>query len=139
MEPSAELIEQLRTWIGERIPEGGTEADTRFTDAEISAILERHDYLESAAAEGWRLKASLVIEEGDGAIEKTIGDEKLKFLSPKDKAAHFLALADLYDSYAPTAAGAGSRLMAQKPLDVLGTAGVYEQDISRLIGYCDTV
>lgn len=50
---------KLRAYLGERIPAGGSDADTFFTDAEISNLLEDTGGLvRRAAAEGWQMKAA---------------------------------------------------------------------------------
>lgn len=51
--------QQLRLLVGERIPPGGSETDTLFSDEELSIILNRHeDNLTAAAAEAWAIKAA---------------------------------------------------------------------------------
>jgi hypothetical protein len=135
-------LRRLRSWIAERIPEGGSEADTAFTDQELIEIAEGYDNLYNVAAEAWRLKAGWVYEGAGGkglAVEKSVGSEKLKFATPADRHAHFLEMADYYDSLAPTPEGSveGSAVMAQEQPDVLGLEALRsgECDISRLIGY----
>ena len=69
------LDEQLRALIGESIPADGSAADTMFSDAEISDLLERgFDDPMAAAYYGWMEKAanyaSLVnVNEGNAARE----------------------------------------------------------------------
>jgi hypothetical protein len=46
--------ETLRSQLGERIPVGGTDADTMFTDAEIIDLLS----YSNPELEGWRRKAA---------------------------------------------------------------------------------
>lgn len=50
--------EQLRMILGETIPEGGTESDTMFTDAEIQQFLDSNPSQERAAYDGWLVKAA---------------------------------------------------------------------------------
>jgi hypothetical protein len=51
--------EKLRALLGERIPEGGSDLDTYFSDAEIQSILDDTDgNIRRAAYEGWQLKAA---------------------------------------------------------------------------------
>lgn len=51
-------ITRLRDLLGEPIPEGGTEADTLFTDQRIEDFLSiANGDLDRAAFEGWRAKA----------------------------------------------------------------------------------
>lgn len=58
-----DATDRLRALLGERIPPGGADTDTFFTDAEILDMVENNQgptgnniYL--AAAEGWRRKAA---------------------------------------------------------------------------------
>lgn len=65
----------LRLYLGERIPAGGTDADTFFSTTEIQDLLDRHpESLNGAAAEGWRAKAAefatLVDTSESGGSEK---------------------------------------------------------------------
>lgn len=47
----------VRAQLGERIPEGGTESDTMFTDGEILDLISTYG-AEGAVLEGWRRKAA---------------------------------------------------------------------------------
>lgn len=55
-----DAITRLRQMVGERIPPGGDETATRFTNAEIQDFLDRtgNDQIR-AAYEGWKVKAGL--------------------------------------------------------------------------------
>lgn len=53
-----EEVAQLRDLLGEAIPEGGTEADTLFTDEKLGLLLDNSPGLQRAALEGWRIKAA---------------------------------------------------------------------------------
>jgi hypothetical protein len=49
----------VRLLTGERIPEGGSEADTFFTNAEVADLLAASlDNVQMAASLGWRAKAA---------------------------------------------------------------------------------
>lgn len=51
--------EKLRALLGETIPVGGSDADTFFTDAVITNLLEDAEYdTRRAAYEGWQMKAA---------------------------------------------------------------------------------
>jgi hypothetical protein len=69
------LDDQLRAYIGESIPVGGTAADTMFTDEEIEDLLEQGFQNPSAAAYwGWMEKAAnyakmVNVNEGNAARE----------------------------------------------------------------------
>lgn len=135
MEPTDDLRTRLRAWLRERIPAGGTDADTRFTNAEIDDLLSASDSLEQAAWMGWMEKAAMIHEEGGGVVERSVGSERLKLVDPSKKAAFALQMADYYYGLIPEPVGAGSKLMELEPPDVLGTKRDGYSDISRLIGY----
>ena len=117
MTPTAELRERLRRLIDERIPPGGTDADTRFTDAELDEVLAGARTLEEAAAECWELKAARAMSERGGLEAADAGDESLKFVSLVDYRDHCLRMAELYRR---KASRSGSRLFAFEPPPVLG-------------------
>lgn len=51
--------DKLRALLGERIPAGGSDADTFFTDAEIANLLaDTGGIVRRAAFEGWQMKAA---------------------------------------------------------------------------------
>jgi len=78
-----DVITWLRKVLNEPIPAGGTEADTFFTNAELTAMLEAHGgnkYF--AAAEGWTMKAAAIQTEGLQAY--TVGNEHYTY-ADKDK------------------------------------------------------
>jgi hypothetical protein len=130
-------VRLIRSWIGERIPEGGSEADTRFTDQQIREMAEPFSYLEEVAAEGYRLKAGWVIEDTGGVVEKSVGSERLKLTDPAKIRDYYLEMADYYQSLVPIdpSSTEGSMLFAQEGPDVLGTRKLLcGTDISRLIG-----
>lgn len=58
MDVTAELIEELRVRIGERIPEGGADTDTLFTDAELTVLLDQVADITAGTALGWEFKAA---------------------------------------------------------------------------------
>jgi hypothetical protein len=121
MTPSDELRTQLRRLIDEGIPPGKTEADTRFTDAELDEILTASSFIEEAAAEGWTRKASRAFSERGGLEESQAGDERFKFFSLEKYRDHCLQMAGHFWSKVPSG---GSRLFAFQPPDVLGTEGI---------------
>lgn len=68
--------QKLRSLLGEDIPEGGTEADTMFSDAEIGDLLAENPVnLERAAYEGWRVKAARLAS----LVDTTEGNSQKKF------------------------------------------------------------
>jgi hypothetical protein len=51
--------ELVRTYLGEPIPEGGSDADTLFSHADVTALLARSSGdVRAAAVEGWAIKAA---------------------------------------------------------------------------------
>lgn len=117
MTPTEELRTKLRTLTDERIPPGGTEADTRFENDELDEILTEASNINQAAAEGWTRKAARAMSERGGLQESQAGDEKLKFVSIESYCRHCLAMAKMYGEKG----GKGTRLFAFDPPDVLGT------------------
>lgn len=52
--------DRLRGLIGEKIPDGGVESDTQFSDLEIEDMLvQAGNNIDRAAFEGWRRKAAI--------------------------------------------------------------------------------
>lgn len=77
MDTSATNIATFREKTGEVIPEGGSEADTMFTDTQVSNWLTAAEDMNHAIVEGWEAKiaawASLV-DVTDGAASRKLGD-----------------------------------------------------------------
>lgn len=97
MTPTPELEKRLRKYLNEVIPEGGTAADTRFTDEEIDDLLENAASIYEAAYIGWTIKAGML----EGSIERvTSGQEQYTLSSLKDQLAQALGMADKYQSLA---------------------------------------
>lgn len=118
MEPTAELRTKLRRLLDERIPAGGTDADTRFTDAEIDELLTEASSIEEAAAAGWRQKAAWAMSERGGLEKSRAGDESHEFVSLETYRKHCLEMASYYSSQV---SGRGSRLFEFDPPEVYET------------------
>ena len=72
-----EQITALRALLGEQIPEGGTEADTLFSDELLSSWLLVNPDIERAAYDGWRAKAAEManlVNVTDGAAVREFSD-----------------------------------------------------------------
>lgn len=70
-------IRQLRLLLGEPIPEGGSAADTLFTDAQLTIWIESSPDIERAAYDGWRAKAAHfanLVDVTDGAASRALSD-----------------------------------------------------------------
>lgn len=95
---SLATVPQLRMLLNERIPEGGTEADTNFTDNELGLMIQRAGgSLYYSAAEGWYVKAglySMFIDVDESGSNRNLG-EVFK---------HALSMGDRYRSAAKAAA-----------------------------------
>ncbi len=88
-ENALSTVPQLRILINERIPSGGTEADTRFTDNELALILVRCNYnIYAASAEGWYVKAgmfSMMIDVDESGSNRNLSDIFKHALSMGDR------------------------------------------------------
>jgi hypothetical protein len=115
MTPTDDLREELRELIAEVIPAGGTDADTRFMTTQIDRLLTRAANINAAAAQGWTLKANMLMGENDGLQGYSVGQEKYTFTELDDalefcqnRAAHYSKLA-----------GAGSMIIAVTPPSII--------------------
>ena len=69
-------VTQLRGLLGERIPSGGNESDTMFSDVELQEMLDKANQdMDRAAYEGWRAKAA----EFANLVDTTEGNYSRKF------------------------------------------------------------
>lgn len=92
----ATAAEQVRTKIGERIPTGGKDSDTMFSNQEIADFLtEGNNDVNAAAYYGWQAKAAewarlVTVNEGNAAREMT------------ELHRHALRMMDRFIGYIPT-------------------------------------
>lgn len=92
MEPPAEL----RMYLGERVPSGGTEADTLFTDAELTYLLEQtNQSMNRAAAHGWAIKAAEYVNLIDMVEEGSERRLSQRYKHARLQAEYFAGLAAL--------------------------------------------
>lgn len=117
MVPTDELRTELRELLDEVIPAGGTESNTRFTNAQIDALLTTAFDINEAAANGWRRKALKAMSERGGLQESQAGNEKLKFIDIETYRDHCLKMAEMFRNMTPRR---GSKLMTFDAPDVLG-------------------
>ncbi|UKM63119.1 hypothetical protein [Weizmannia phage Youna2] len=97
------LILRLRRAVDERIPAGGSDTDTAYTDAELDAYLDEVDgNLNLAAANIWLEKATALSP--DGSIQSySVAGESYSFASKREAYDHAMAMHKLYLSrVAPT-------------------------------------
>lgn len=76
-EVDAEAVAELRDMLGEPIPEGGTETDTLFTDAQLGKWVINYTNLDYAAVKGWQVKMAHfadLVDVTDGASSRKLGD-----------------------------------------------------------------
>jgi hypothetical protein len=74
--------ERLRTLLGESIPDGGTAADTLFTDEQITDLLARYGSPNDSLAEGWAIKAAALAD----LVDTTEGSSVRKMSQAHDAA-----------------------------------------------------
>lgn len=117
MTPTDELRQELRELLDEVIPEGGTESDTRFTNAQIDRLLERASNIYAAAAVGWTLKAAMFQRELGKIESYSIGQEKYDLRKLKDMLEYALKMAEIYNHMA--ASSMGSMILRFQPPEVL--------------------
>lgn len=126
--------------VAERIPAGGTDAATRFPDAEIDELLEGADTIEASASAGWQRKADMAFDERGGMEENTAGSERTKYAALKDYAAFCQQRAEFYADLIPDDETeiAGSQMgFVEEPValgintDPLALVDDYEFDLTR--------
>lgn len=75
MATNAEIVRQK---LAETIPNGGTAADTMFSDAEITDLLSRNgDDVDKAVYEGWGIKAANFagfVDSAEGTSKRSMSD-----------------------------------------------------------------
>lgn len=124
MEVTQELRDKLRRLLDEKIPPGGTDADTRFDNEELDEILAEATNIWEAAAEGWDLKASRVFSDRGGIVQQTAGDETTRWVDPEKFAEHCRAQAAYYRARdAETRRLSGGRVFEVDYGDPLGEGG----------------
>jgi len=97
MIPTPELRTKLRKLLDERISEGGSVADTRFSDADMDELLiEAADIYEAAAA-GWTLKAGMFQRELGQIESYAVGQERYDMRKLQDMVNYALKMAETYN------------------------------------------
>ena len=105
MAPTAEAREELRELLDEVIPEGGTENDTRFTDAQLDRLLGKSRNIYAAAAEGWTRKAAMFQRELGQVQSYMVGQERYDMAKVKDLLEYALKMAETYRQMASSSIG----------------------------------
>jgi hypothetical protein len=102
MVPTTDLEDQLRILIDEVIPVGGTDADTRFTTAEIDSLLSLAGSIYEAAALAWVSKAAKVAgAAAAGIVAVSVGAERYQFATAKDFGDFAFRMAEYYRGLVP--------------------------------------
>lgn len=117
MIPTPELRTKLRKLLDERIPEGGSDADTRFTDADIDELLIEAANIYEAAAAGWTLKAGMFQRELGQIESYAVGQERYDMRKLQDMVNYALKMAETYSRMATS--GMGSMILRIQPPEVL--------------------
>ena len=117
MTPTTELRAKLRKLLDERIPEGGSDADARFSDADIDELLIDATNIYEAAAAGWTLKAAMFQREAGQIQSYSVGQERYEMSNLKDLMEYALKMAETYSRMA--ASSIGSVILKFKPPEVL--------------------
>lgn len=119
MTPTEELKQEFRELVDEPIPEGGTEKDTRFTDAQINRLLSRAKNIYSAVSEGWTMKAGMLSRELGQIDEYAVGQERYRIMNLQTAISGALTMAKRYAAMAQTASSVGSIVLKAQPPEVL--------------------
>ena len=117
MTPTPELRIKLRKLLDERIPEDGSEADTRFSDADIDELLMGTTNIYEAAAAGWTLKAGMFQRELGQIESYAVGQERYDMRKLQDMVNYALKMAETYSCMATS--GMGSVILRIQPPEVL--------------------
>ena len=117
MQPTDELVKELRELIDEVIPEGGTEKDTRFSDDQLKKILSESRNIYATAAIGWTRKAAMFQREAGQIESYAVGQERYDMRKLQDMVNYALKIAETYSRMA--ASRIGSVILKFKPPEVL--------------------
>ena len=117
MTPTTELRTKLRKLLDERIPEGGSDTDTRFLDMDLDELLVEAANIYEAAATGWTMKAAMFQRELGQIESYTVGQERYDMRKLQDMVNYALKMAETYIRMA--ASHMGSVILKFKPPEVL--------------------
>ena len=117
MTPTPELRSKLRKLLDERIPEDGSDADTRFTDADVDELLIDATNIYKATAAGWTIKAGMFQRELGQIESYAVGQERYDMRKLQDMVNYALKMAETYSRMA--ASRMGSMILKFKPPEVL--------------------
>jgi len=121
-------LNMLRRAIDERIPPGGSDTDTEYTDAELVAYLEdSKGNINATASVIWLEKASSLAPSAGGIKSYTVAGESYTMEGAQSAYQHALAM---YELYKGRSSGA-MLLLSAEPLEERNTCD-NRFDISRL-------
>lgn len=103
--------------MDERIPDGGSDADTRFTDADVDELLSEAANIYGAAAAGWTIKAGMFQRELGQIESYAVGQERYDMRKLQDMVNYALKMAETYSRMATSSMG--SVILKFKPPEVL--------------------
>ncbi len=119
MTPTDALRTELRELLDEVIPSGGTDADTRFTAAQVDAMLAVAHNVDAAAATGWTRKAGMLQRELGRIKSSSTGQERYDFETLKDNLSYALTMAQTYRELAGPAPSQVSQLFGVAKPEVI--------------------
>lgn len=93
---TAELIKRIRKLLNEEIPQDGTEADTHFSDVDISMTIGNSESENHTLYILWTQKAGLIQKDMDGIKSINAGGESIEKYTAADYAALCLKTAQGY-------------------------------------------
>ena len=117
MTPTTELRTKLRKLLDERIPEDGSDTDTRFSDTDLDELLIDAINIYEAAAAGWTLKAGMFQRELGQIESYAVGQERYDMRKLQDMVNYALKMAETYSRMATSRMG--SVILKFKPPEVL--------------------
>lgn len=107
----------MRKLLDEQVPAGGSDADTRFLDADIDEMLAEATNVYGAAAGGWARKAALFQRELGQIESYNVGQEQYKLRNLKELLEYALKMAETYSRMA--ASSMGSIILGIQPPEVI--------------------
>ena len=107
----------MRKLLDEQIPAGGSDADTRFSDADTDELLIDATNIYEAAAAGWTLKAGMFQRELGQIESYAVGQERYDMRKLQDMVNYALKMAETYSRMA--ASRMGSVILKFKPPEVI--------------------
>lgn len=117
MIPTPELRAKLRKLLDERIPEGGSDTDTRFSDTDLDELLVEATNIYEAAATGWTMKAAMFQRELGQIESYSVGQERYDMRKLQDMVDYALKMAEAYSRMVTSRMG--SVILKFKPPEVI--------------------